>query len=241
MSAPTLIPAEKLARLLELEKELREALSAEQPADVVVKEESALHNAIAAGFKAVASAKEIASLVSLDLPVSLPSGPEYLSSFGTTIGSTIALPRAWHSPEEAPTRLLVVPHEWQHVKQYRDGVAAGWWPKAVSHSVLYLAGVVAKTDDGAEYVAKVEADGYAVTEYMRAFLYGAPRPVEEVVANLRHHYNLVTGGCTTAEALLRSHYRDIAEGEAPNCWAARIASELLTSSRFADLRGSLAG
>jgi hypothetical protein len=137
------------------------------------------------------------------------------------------------------TRLLVLPHEWQHVKQYRDGVAAGWWPKAVSHSVLYLAGVVVKTDDGAEYVGKVEADGYAVTEYVRAFLYGAPRPVEEVVASLRHHYNLVTGGCTTAEGLLRSHFKDIAEGEAPNCWAARICSEVF--SRYADLRGTLAG
>jgi hypothetical protein len=230
-----------LSRLNQLEEELRDALRAEQPAEVVVKEDSPVHNALASGFGVVTSVKEAASLLSLDLPVNTPSGPEYLSEFATTLASSIALPRAWHSPEEAPTRLLVVPHEWQHVKQYRDGVAAGWWPKAVSHSVLYLAGVVAKTDDGAEYVAKVEADGYAVTEYMRAFLYGAPRPVEEVVANLRHHYNLVTGGCTTAEALLRSHYRDIAEGEAPNCWAARIASELLTSSRFADLRGSLAG
>jgi hypothetical protein len=126
-------------------KELREALNAEQPADVVVKEDSALHNAIAAGFKAVASVKEIASFLSIDLPVNLPSGPEYLSQFGTTIGSSIALPRAWHEPEEVATRLLVLPHEWQHVKQYRDGVAAGWWPKAVSHSVLYLAGVVVKS------------------------------------------------------------------------------------------------
>lgn len=239
MSAPILDLGLR-ARLLDLESELRAALAAEQPADVVVKEDSVLHKAIASGFGVVVTVKEVASLVSLDLPVNTPTGPEYLSNFGTTIGSSIALPRAWHEPEEVATRLLVLPHEWQHVKQYRDGVAAGWWPRAVSHSALYLAGVVAKTDDGAEYVGKVEADGYAVTEYVRAFLYGSTRPVEEVVTSLRHHYNLATGGSTTAEALLRSHLRDIVEeGEAPNCWAARVCSEVF--SRHADLRGTLAG
>lgn len=235
---PTISPT-VLAWLLELDTELQRALRAEQPAEVIAKEDSPVHNAIAAGLGVVTSVKEAASLISLDLPVNVPSGRMYLSAFATTLGSTIALPSKCLAPEDVVTRLLVLPHEWQHVKQFRDGVAAGWWPKAVSHSVLYLAGVVAKAPGAAEYVGKVEADAYAVTEYVRAFLYGAPRPVEETGASLRHHYNLAVGGCTTAEALLRSHYQDIAEGDAPNCWAARICSEVF--SRHEELRGILAG
>ena len=240
MSAPELVPAELRPRLAELAQELREKLAAEQPADVVVKEESLIHSSIAGAFSTVMKVKEAASLLSIDLPVSIPSGPEYLSGFATTIGSSIAMPREWHGPEHGYTRLLVLPHEWQHVKQHRDGVDAGWWPKVTTHSVLYLAGVVAKTEAGAEYVGKVEADGYAVTEFVRWWFTGSTRPAADVAASLRHHYNLVTGGSTVAEALLLSHLREVERGEAPNVWAARIAEELLTK-RAADLRGSLRG
>ena len=240
MGAPIFVPEELRPRLHELAEELREKLAAEVPAEVVVKEESQIHVAIAGAFSSVLMVKEAASLLSIDLPVSIPSGTEYLTEFGTTIGHLIALPRAWHGEDQGITRLLVLPHEWQHVKQHRDGVNAGWWPKVTTHSVLYLAGVVAKTEAGAEYVGKVEADAYAVTEFVRWWFTGATRPAADVAASLRHHYNLVTGGSTVAEALLLSHLREVERGEAPNVWAARITEELLVK-RAADLRGTLRG
>lgn len=225
-------------RLNALSLGLRERLNAEHPAHVVVKEDSALHREIAKAFDIAADVRQAASLLSIDVPLSIPSGAEYLADYATTIGDTIALPRKMHAPAAAFERLLVEPHEWQHVAQHRHGVNAGWWPKAVSHSVLYLAGVVAHTADGSEYVGKVEADGYAVTETMRMFLTGRVRPLEEITSSLTRHYNLVTGGSTTAAGLLRSHYRALETGDVPNVWAARVAHEYL-SEHAADLRGQV--
>lgn len=233
-----MIQPDLLVRLVVLADGLRERLNAEHRAVVVVKEDSALHRTIAKAFDAATDVRQAASMLSLDVPLAIPSGAEYLSDFSTTIGDTIALPRRLHQPEGAFDRLLVEPHEWQHVAQHQHGVAAGWWPKATSHSVLYLAGVVAKTTDGAEYVGKVEADGYAVTETVRAFFCREPRPFEEIVANLERHYNLATGGSATAAGLLRSHYRALETGGIPNVWAARVAHEYL-SEHAADLRGQV--
>ena len=225
-------------RLVELAAGLRERLNAEHHAVVVVKEDSALHHDIAKVFDLANDVRQAASLLSLDVPLAIPSGAEYLTQYATTIGDTIALPRQMHESAAAFERLLVEPHEWQHVAQHQHGVSAGWWLKAVSHSVLYLAGVVAKTTDGSEYVGKVEADGYAVTETVRQFFTGRVRPLEEITSNLARHYNLVVGGSTTAAGILRSHYRALETGGVPNVWAARVAHEYLRE-QAADLEGQV--
>lgn len=231
-----MIDEKTLGRLEELVRGLGERMDAQHPAHVVVKEDSTLHRTLAKLFDVVGDVKQAASLLSIDVPVRIPTGREYLDSFATTIGDTVALPRAMFERAHAFERILIEPHERQHGKQDDDGVKAGWWPKATSHSVLYLAGVVTKTDDGAEYVGKVEADGYAVTETVRQFFTGAVRPLPDITSSLERHYNLATGGSRTAAGILRSHYRALETGGVPNVWAARVAHEFL-SEHAADLRG----
>lgn len=226
-----------LARLVDVELELRERLNREIPTTVAVKEDVALHQWIAKGADAVTDAKQLASLVSLDIGVSIPTGEKYLSDFTTTIGDVIAMPRALHKPEAVVERLLILPHEWEHRRQDKEGVDAGWWPRFSTHSVLYLAGLV-KTDEGAEYIGKVEGDGYAVTETLRRWLFGSTRPIADTVESLRRHYNLAGYGTTTAEGILRSHYATLAAGGTPPIWAARVALEVL-NARVPDLKGAV--
>lgn len=211
-------------------------------ATVVTKEDSFVHQKIADVFElarvGAAAVDEAASFLSLDPPkLGLPSGEKYLSDFGTTIGPVIALPKAWRAPDRAVTRLLVVPHEVCHVDQYRRGVDAGWWPKATSHSVLYLASVAG--DDAAEYLGHVEGDAYAVGESVRAWLTGGQlRPVEDIVASLRAHYAARPAALDVATATLRTHYETIADGGRPNVRVAGVTLAWL-EEHAADLKGAV--
>lgn len=228
-------------RLAIVANDLEVALCARYGATVVSKESSALHLAVAKALdvatQAVDKVAALASFISLDPPkLGLPSGEEYLTAFGTTIGASIALPRRWREPSGALTRLLVVPHEVVHVTQHHRGVDAGWWPKVTSHSVLYLASIA--TDDAAEYLGHVEADAYATTEAVRAWLGGKRRPLAEIVESLRRHYALRPAGADVAEATLRSHYATMDDGGIPNVEACRWTLGWLDANA-PDLRGQV--
>lgn len=234
------IPTDRLEAVVTA---LEAALCKEFGAEVVTKESSGLHVAVAGAFdiatRAAEKAAELASFISLDLPkLGLPSGPEYLSEFGTTIGTTIALPRRWRTEaQHLVTRLLVVPHEVVHVDQHKRGVDAGWWPRLASHSVLYLCSIA--TDDAAEYLGHVEADAYATTECIRAWLNGGTRrPLAEIVESLRAHYALRPSGADVAEATLRSHYATMDEGGVPNVKVCRWVIGWLENNA-ADLKGQV--
>lgn len=233
-----MIPAARLAEVADgLEAHLCHVFGAE----VVTKEDSALHRTIADGFDVAHmgrdKAAELASLISFDVPaLGLPTGAQYLSDFGTTIASTVALPRAWRAPDRAATRLVVLPHEAGHVDQHRRGVDAGWWPNAVGHSVLYLCSVA--TDDAAEYLGHVEGDQYGTSESVSRWLGAKPRPIADVVDSLRRHYALRPAGAVVAEATLRSHYATIDDGGVPNVRSARVALAWLEANA-PDLRGAV--
>ena len=233
-----MIAADRLAAVADaLERDLCHVFDAE----VITKEDSLIHRAVALGFDAVelgrAKVAELAALISLDPPrLGLPTGAEYLTEYGTTIASTVALPRSWREPGGALTRLLVVPHEVVHVSQHQRGVNAGWWPAATSHSVLYLCSVA--TDDAAEYLGKVEADAYATTECVRAWLSGSRRPLAEIVQSLRQHYALKPAGALVAEAVLTSHYATLDDGGVPPVTVCRWTIDWL-SAHAADLKGAV--
>lgn len=209
-------------------------------AKVVTKEDSDLHNAVASFFGLAKASTEIvreaASLISLDVPaLRLPSSEEYLKDFSTTIGAEVALPRRFRTPETAVQRLLLLPHEVGHVVQHTRGVDAGWWPKATTHSVLYLCSIA--TDDAAEYVGHVEGDQYACTEAVRAWLNGGTRrPKNDIVASLVRHYSLAGAGADVASATLTSHYATMDDGGIPNVTSARVALDWLERNA-ADLKG----
>lgn len=229
-------------RLDEVARALEAALEHEVGCTVVTKEESYLHVSIAAAFDAargvVAKVRELAPFLSAAVPpLGLPTGAEYLADFATTIGNEIALPRAWRLPGGALERLLVLPHEATHVTQHQKGVDLGWWPKAVSHSVLYLASIAG--GDGAEYVGHVEGDAYAVTECVRGWLSpGSRRSADEVAESLRRHYALAGVGTDVAIASLRSHYKTMDDGGVPNVRLARWTISWL-NAHAADLRGQV--
>lgn len=234
-----MIPA---ARLVEVADALERDLCAHLGCTVVAKDDSALHRAIAAAFDGVdlgeAKLRELATFVHFDPPrLALPTGEEYLTEFTTTIGDTIAVPRAWRDPARVVERLITPIHEGVHVEQHQDGVNAGWWPKAVSHSVLYLAS--AATDDASEYLGKVEADAYAVGEYVARWLGLPPRATEDVIGSLTHSYAIRPAGAVTASLVLRSHYATMATGGLPNVRLARWARDWYTANA-PDLAGALA-
>jgi hypothetical protein len=231
MKAPT------TERLDEVALGLRAHLASKITAQVIVKEDSVVHRAIAEALAVAHGGAALLAHLSIDVPVNLPSGEDYLSRFGTTIGNEIALPRAWHRPEGAVERLYVEPHEWQHVKQYNDGVDAGWWPQLASHTVLYAASVA--TDEGAEYLGKVEGDAYAVSAAVWSFLAGSLPSLDDNLASLRRNYALRPAGADTASGVLRSHYRTMRRGGVPNVWAARESIGWLEANA-SDLRGAVA-
>ncbi len=226
-------------RLDEVATGLEGYLAAELGAVVVDKDLSPLHKAIAEVFdkadEAQRYAHELGSLLSLDVPtLGLPTGKEYLEDFATTIGSTIALPPAWRRPEGARTRILTLPHEGTHVDQHHRGVKAGWWPRKVTHSVLYLASITG--GDAAEYVGHVEADAYATTEAMRRWLGGALRPTTDITDSLRRHYALAGVGVVVAEATLLSHYKTMETGGIPNVRVCRLSIDWL-ETHASDIKG----
>lgn len=234
-----MIPADRLAQVT---SQLEAALCDRFNATIVTKEAAALHLAVAEALDVATSVVdkvgELASFVSLDPPkLGLPTGAEYLNDFGTTIASTVALPRRWRTEASyVVTRLLVVPHEIVHVTQHQRGVDAGWWPDAVGHSVLYLCSVA--TDDAAEYLGKVEADAYATTEAVRGWLSGKRRPLAEIVDSLRRHYALRPAGAVVAEADLRTHYATLDDGGVPNVTVCRWTLAWLEANA-ADLKGQV--
>ena len=229
-------------RLHEVATELEAYLCKTFGATVVTKEDSNLHKALAGVFTVAnagaALVREAASLISLDVPkLRLPTGEEYLANFATSIASEVALPRRVRAPEGAVSRLLLLPHEVGHVIQHKRGVDAGWWPKAVSHSVLYLASV--STDDAAEYLGHVEGDQYACTEVVRAWLSGGTRrPMGEIVDGLVRHYTLAGAGADVARATLVSHYATMDDGGIPNVTSARVALDWL-NTHAPDLKGQV--
>lgn len=228
-------------RLHEVAQGLESYLCKEFKCTVVDKDTSPLHQAAARAFDAartgVGAVRELASLLSIDVPqVGLPTGAEYLERFATTVGNTIALPRAWRTPYRAALRLALLPHEGAHVDQHQRGVSAGWWPKATTHSVLYLASIAG--GDAAEYLGHVEADAYATTEALRAWLGGARRPIGDIADSLRRHYALAGVGVVVAEATLVSHYRTMEDGGIPNVRVCRAALDWL-ETHAADIKGQV--
>ncbi len=233
----SMIAPERIAGVAE---GLEAYLCAELDASVVDKDTSPIHQGAARAFDAARTAhgavRELASLLSLDVPeLGLPTGDEYLTRFATTIGRTIALPRAMRTPEEALTRILLLPHEAVHVDQHARGVDAGWWPKVTSHSVLYLASIAG--GDGAEYLGHVEADAYATTEAVRVWLGGGRRAIADVTASLRRHYALAGVGVNVAENTLLSHFATMDDGGIPNVRVCRMSIEWL-ETHAADLKGN---
>ena len=207
------------ARLQDVAAAFESALSAHFQCSFTPKDESTLHLAIADAFDVVsmgqAKAQELATLVHLDLPrLALPTGDDYLGEFTTTIANTVATPRNWTAPDNAADRIATGAHEVVHVTQHQKGVDAGWWPKVVSHSVLYLCSVA--TDDAAEYLGKVEADAYATTEAVRVWMGFARRPMADIVASLRRSYAIRPAGAVAAEGVLRSHFAAMDDGGRPN-------------------------
>lgn len=189
-------------RIAEIAEGLRDRVRDETGAVFVAKGESAVHRGIAAALDLADSVRDIATTFGVDIPLAAPSGSRYLRDFATTLGHVVAMPASWGPLDQ----LLVDAHEGQHVVQHRAGVDAGWWPRVTSHSVLYLAGVLAHTAAGEEYVGKVEGDAYAVTETVRAWLAGAPLPLEQTLRPLVESYNLLGVGSEMAALVLRSHY-----------------------------------
>ena len=229
-------------RLQEVAAGLQHAIEKEFGCTFVVKEEETLHRVIAAGFDLAAGGvdkvRELASFLSIDVPkFGLPTGSEYLSDFGTTIGSCVALPRSWYLPENALTRILVGPHEGGHVGQDKAGVDAGWWPRSASHTALYLCSIATK--DAAEYLGKIEGDQYATTEALRGWCCGARRPLDEIAEGLRRHYALMSAGVDMGRAVLRTHYRTMDNGGVPNVRSARVAIDWLETNA-PDLKGLVA-
>lgn len=229
-------------RLHEVASELESYLCKTFGASVVTKEDSNLHRAVAGLFGLAKAGSEIvreaASLISLDVPaLRLPSSEEYLKDFSTSIGTEVALPQRIRAPESGGERLLVLPHEVGHVVQHKRGVDAGWWPKTVSHSVLYLCSVA--TDDAAEYLGHVEADQYACTEAVRSWLNGGTRrPLNDIVDSLVRHYSLAGAGADVARATLISHYATMDDGGVPPVTSARVALDWL-NSHAADIKGQV--
>lgn len=234
----TTIPIE---RLQEIAAGLQAAVEREFGCTFVVKEDSLLHRTIADAFdlahKGLDKVRELASFLSLDVPrIGLPTGADYLANFGTTIGATVALPASWYEPDRAITRILVAPHEGGHVGQDKAGVDAGWWPRSTTHTALYLCSVATK--DAAEYLGKIEGDQYATTEAMRRFLFGGDgrRPIDDITDSLARHYALMRAGVDMARATLRTHYRSMDHGGAPNVRSARMALDWMESNA-ADVKG----
>jgi len=226
-------------RLHEVAAGLEAYLCKEFKCTVVDKDTSPLHLAAAHAFDAartgVGATRELASLLSIDVPqVGLPTGREYLEQFATTIGNTLALPRAWRTPERAATRIPLLPHEVVHVDQHQRGVSAGWWPKSTTHSVLYVASIAG--GDAAEYLGHVEADAYATTEAVRGWMGGGRRAVGDITSSLRRHYALAGVGVVVAEATLLSHYRTMDDGGIPNVKVCRLAIDWL-ETHAADIKG----
>ncbi len=221
-------------RIEEVAAGLRAACVKESGAAFIAKEDALLHKTIAHALSLASDVRSTAQLFGVDIPLRAPNGDEYLTRFATTIGSQVAVPRAW----SALDRLMVDAHECQHVLQYRHGVDAGWWPRITTHSVLYLAGVVAHSAAGEEYVGKVEGDAYAVTQSIRAYLTGHPAPLADCLRPLVESYNLLGVGAQMAESVLRSHYATIAAGLVPNVTMAVLAHDWL-ETHAADLKGAV--
>lgn len=227
-------------RLHELDLQFADVLSRELPVDWSTKEDSKLMKWIAVGLDAAMDIKTLARTVGVDIPLKAPDGALFLGSFATTIKQTVYIPRAWMQPTAfgVRARWRVRAHEWQHALQDSNGVARmPGWPKALQHSVLYLAGCIAHTSDGEEYLAKVEGDAYGVTNYSVSLFSGeAPPPMEESLDSLRSSYNLLGHGPAHAEDILRSHYGSMRVGGIPPVTAAMKLRDFLLS-HGSDVRG----
>lgn len=229
------------SRLLEVAEGLRARLREETSFEIVEKETDLLCESVAFALDRVQDVKTVANLFGIDIPLHAPSGELFQTSFATTVKKRIAKPRAWMAPtaQGACISLYVDAHEVQHVIQDDRGVKAGKWPKLLTHSVLYLAGVVAHTPDGEEYVGKVEGDAYAVSANQRRFFSGTPGDIEGYLASIRLSYNLLGLGPAMAEDVLKSHFATMHGGLCPNVTAARISQEYLYK-HAGDLRGKVA-
>lgn len=216
--------------LIALEQRIDARMDEEFPADWIVKEDDPFMQAAAWGLDRVKDVKAVARMISSLIGVKDPlaaisavDGKTFTDSYVTTYGRRISAPRWMHAREAVVERLLVKPHERQHVKQHADQVKGSGWPDFTSHSVLYLAGVLAQTEDGSIYVGKVEGDGYGVSAAMELFLTGTVTSRDARIEQLKAHYNLGGFGPQAAEAALRTHYRTLESGGTPNIWAARVA------------------
>jgi len=235
MTAVELTPTQ--ARLVDIEAGLwAECQRVTPDVTLSVKNRHPLHLSIAFVLGKASELKAAARVIGVDLPLRAPDSRQYLSQFVTTIGHDISEPEDMTEPQHALSRILVRPHECQHVMQHIVGVNAGWWPRITTHSVLYVAGVVAHTEAGEEYVGKVEGDAYAVTETARKFFNGKPRPLAAVMQPLVESYNLLGVGSDMARAVLRSHYATFDAGRVPNVTMAKVVNDYL-ETHASDLKG----
>lgn len=220
------------ARLDEAAHRVWQVLSAECGASLVEKEKSLVHQQVSLLFDAVSKAKELTSYLSFDLPVNLPTGSEYLSNFATTLVSVIAVPGAWLAPGKAFTRLVVLPHECQHVRQaHQKYGSAGPLGAVANFSILYVS--------SGEERASIEADAYAVSETVQRWLTGKPGDLNRTLESLRRNYAIDEDAGKLAAEILGSHWDTIdALGCAP-VWAAKRTIEIL-EAEFSDLKGTVA-
>ena len=225
-------------RMFLISQRLRERLDNELPLQWVDKEDDFLCQQISKALDVAATVKQVMQMFNVDIPLAAPDGRRFQEDFATTVKQRVATPRAWRqkTPFGIRAALRTNAHEWQHGFQDHVGVKAGRWPKMLSHSVLYLAGCLAHTKDGEEYLAKVEGDAYAVTQYCVAWFCGRPDPIEGPLSSIRTAYNLLDVGPTMAEDVLKSHYETMRVGAIPPVTAARICRDVFYE-HAGDLRG----
>lgn len=228
-------------RCMEVIAGLEDYLNRELPVTWIDKEEDQLCKIIAAGLDVADSVKSMAMLVGVDIPLNAPNGKAFQENFATTLKQRIAIPKKWRNgtPQGISALFRTVSHEWGHAWQDAHAVAMGKWPKSLTHSVLYLAGVLFHTKDGEEYVGKVEGDQYATSAFCVKWLTGELEPIEWSLSSIKTSYNLFDIGTTHAEDILRSHYATLQAGGIPNTISSRLTRDYFYA-HAGDLKGRLA-
>lgn len=222
-------------RIHEVAVGFRKACAKETGAHFVKKRDVPLHMGIAGALDVVGSVKDVALSFGVDIPLAAPRGDEYLDHFATTIGREVAVPEGWGDLDT----MMTDPHECLHVWQFVHAPESWGLPKVVTHSILYLLGVVFHDKAGEEYMGKIEGDAYAVTQTVKKFLRESQTadPLEVVVKPLIESYNLLNLGPATARGILASHLATMEAGLLPNVTMARFAWDWL-STNAADLKGT---
>ena len=161
----------------------------------------------------------------------LPTGQEYLTGAATTIGPVVSLPTAWmDDPAHAMTRLLVVPHEIEHVNQWQGGVHTKW-SSVVTMPISYLV-------DGMERV-RLEVDAYAVSEAIRHWLTGSVGDVGKILDALKGNYAVSADAAALGADMLTAYVKMIEDPAGPGIPPVRAAVDAIgwLNANFPELKG----